>query len=130
MSAICSTYDVPRKGNVDRNKVGHAPRQAEWQTFPARGTWIEMRGVGELSGSPLDVPRKGNVDRNDKLVGMGALEGSTFPARGTWIEITGRARRQVRLIPDVPRKGNVDRNAATKSVNLTSGGRSPQGERG
>ena len=40
---ICAGWvDVPRKGNVDRNTVCRIPMTSATQTFPARGTWIEM----------------------------------------------------------------------------------------
>ena len=45
---ICSTSDVPRKGNVDRNggvRAGCA--SIRLRTFPARGTWIEMQKVND-----------------------------------------------------------------------------------
>ena len=35
--------DVPRKGNVDRNPAVPIPPTANMATFPARGTWIEIR---------------------------------------------------------------------------------------
>ena len=59
--------DVPRKGNVDRNR----PRACS------------------SSASP-DVPRKGNVDRNITREGIDLTDSMTFPARGTWIEIACR----------------------------------------
>ena len=84
-------------------------------TFPARGTWIEIR-LSPLPPTPrVDVPRKGNVDRNvtdnlptilqsgdvprkgnvDRNLACRARPWArlrTFPARGTWIEIGRRAR--------------------------------------
>ena len=57
------------------------------ETFPARGTWIEMMNLLYMLIRILDVPRKGNVDRNDKR-GCGKWQKPvTFPARGTWIEM-------------------------------------------
>ena len=56
-------------------------------TFPARGTWIEIRMAGT------------------KIVRFH----ETFPARGTWIEIR-RPGASCGRASDVPRKGNVDRN--------------------
>ena len=100
--------DVPRKGNVDRNiaqDVEQAMQAAG--TFPARGTWIEMRR-----------------NRRDKQDGT-----RTFPARGTWIEI-GKVKCQRESYTDVPRKGNVDRNTNTSVQNSAWTRRSPQGERG
>ena len=41
-------------------------------TFPARGTWIEMRKSGKEAATTWDVPRKGNVDRNIKSECPGA----------------------------------------------------------
>ena len=102
--------DVPRKGNVDRNVPIHYTRLDRIQTFPARGTWIEMsrrcaarvlplstfpaRGTWiEITlallqpAKPLDVPRKGNVDRNINSSEENKYDFATFPARGTWIEI-------------------------------------------
>ena len=106
---MSGSADVPRKGNVDRNvRQGGGGGWVD-QTFPARGTWIEIRCVGRCGLARVDVPRKGNVDRNGRI--LSALHGrvGTFPARGTWIEI--RVGDVLRLtFPDVPRKGNVDRN--------------------
>ena len=56
-------------------------------TFPARGTWIEIK-MRRATSYPF----------------------ATFPARGTWIEIIiGDVGGE--NVVDVPRKGNVDRNA-------------------
>ena len=35
-------FDVPRKGNVDRNADEMGTVERQLKTFPARGTWIEM----------------------------------------------------------------------------------------
>ena len=35
--------DVPRKGNVDRNAEPAEDAKSGVMTFPARGTWIEIR---------------------------------------------------------------------------------------
>ena len=56
--------DVPRKGNVDRNFLRRGTEIPAKETFPARGTWIEMRKSGKEAATTWDVPRKGNVDRN------------------------------------------------------------------
>ena len=66
-SIIGLCFDVPRKGNVDRNLAFPGALRRAGKTFPARGTWIEI-------GSPVGRPW---VSRE------------TFPARGTWIEIWG-----------------------------------------
>ena len=55
---------VPRKGDVDRNKLRLDSVQDHGQSSPARGTWIEM-----------SVIRAANIVR------------PSSPARGTWIEI-------------------------------------------
>ena len=34
--------DVPRKGNVDRNSNTKVAADGKCETFPARGTWIEI----------------------------------------------------------------------------------------
>ena len=84
-STTCS--DVPRKGNVDRNQIVAEHAETVLATFPARGTWIEIRQRRSAHGVHCDVPRKGNVDRNIRVAGA--------------------------VVPnaeDVPRKGNVDRN--------------------
>ena len=80
--------DVPRKGNVDRNFADPAIKRRQAATFPARGTWIEMRPAKRSWNRLLDVPRKGNVDRNDHNAGFEGEHRMTFPARGTWIEIS------------------------------------------
>ena len=79
--------DVPRKGNVDRNTPETLPSRYLRTTFPARGTWIE---IVFMCCAPDGVRE-------------------TFPARGTWIEISFRFA-TLRGVWDVPRKGNVDRN--------------------
>ena len=65
--------DVPRKGNVDRNR--HIETAAK--------------------DGNLDVPRKGNVDRNMTDIQNTTSSARTFPARGTWIEILPDARASV-----------------------------------
>ena len=37
-----SDFDVPRKGNVDRNDTYNGFVVLTVATFPARGTWIEI----------------------------------------------------------------------------------------
>ena len=66
MAYIAST-DVPRKGNVDRNVCDSVPSANISVTFPARGTWIEMRRRKPKILAWTDVPRKGNVDRNESI---------------------------------------------------------------
>ena len=56
--------DVPRKGNVDRNRIWLVFRVWFIPTFPARGTWIEIVRWVYSPPDVRDVPRKGNVDRN------------------------------------------------------------------
>ena len=124
--------DVPRKGNVDRNYLVHAPwsrstktfpargtwieipcplwRLRRWATFPARGTWIEMLLRHLFLIAQCDVPRKGNVDRNGSSSRSSKCVSETFPARGTWIEIYLPPSPDRAKLRDVPRKGNVDRN--------------------
>ena len=60
--------DVPRKGNVDRNSIVNGYLEVSIRTFPARGTWIEIKPLKKLAEIGLDVPRKGNVDRNLRFV--------------------------------------------------------------
>ena len=62
--------DVPRKGNVDRNKA------------------VELNHL-----THCDVPRKGNVDRNSTGSYCAGFGSRTFPARGTWIEISRALRK-------------------------------------
>ena len=103
--------DVPRKGNVDRNLETLKVMRKAWETFPARGTWIEIPEVRNSPKTSLDVPRKGNVDRNDEILKNVALRlAATFPARGTWIEMKYMMIISCMETVDVPRKGNVDRN--------------------
>ena len=61
---VVDVGDVPRKGNVDRNYDGRQPELERGETFPARGTWIEMLCAINADFKQADVPRKGNVDRN------------------------------------------------------------------
>ena len=123
-------YDVPRKGNVDRNTGlangtttinGTFPARGTWieipiyttatrggcWTFPARGTWIEIPAITIRRLRRTDVPRKGNVDRNSTADAVSGL-----------------------YSPDVPRKGNVDRNVRRAGGARLGSRRSPQGERG
>ena len=67
MGALEGT-DVPRKGNVDRNVSNREGLRGVAETFPARGTWIEITTRREVNTRRWhDVPRKGNVDRNGTL---------------------------------------------------------------
>ena len=42
ISTKTGALDVPRKGNVDRNVFPTMKEQIDRETFPARGTWIEI----------------------------------------------------------------------------------------
>ena len=102
-------YDVPRKGNVDRNcEPGLYADRATAVDVPRKGN--VDRNEARPSGTPRkrDVPRKGNVDRNFRRAAARRKSDKTFPARGTWIEI----RKTGSLTRLWPRR------------------RSPQGERG
>ena len=55
-----------------------------FESFPARGTWIEIRAGSD-----------------------GAADAESFPARGTWIEMPSDAPAAL-ASSVVPRKGNVD----------------------
>ena len=55
---------VPRKGDVDRNRLLTQPPDIWQPSSPARGTWIEIM-VNFTQVHITDVvPRKGDVDRN------------------------------------------------------------------
>ena len=64
MSQGYSRNVVPRTGYVDRNMNNSRSYAASAMSYPARGTWIEIRAPGDISSAARVVPRTGYVDRN------------------------------------------------------------------
>ena len=57
---------VPRTGYVDRNEKSYNRSTISRRSYPARGTWIEMRIDDVVAQLRTVVPRTGYVDRNAK----------------------------------------------------------------
>ena len=81
MSAV-----VPRKGDVDRNKL--------WCAYSPAGLVVPRKGDVDRNHElrlafrfrPV-VPRKGDVDRNRMCLTWCTICAASSPARGTWIEM-------------------------------------------
>ena len=101
---------VPRKGDVDRNRLPELADLGRLAVVPRKGDVDRNKNFKpEVRDWFKVVPRKGDVDRNrsPQLADLGRLASS--PARGTWIEMPSSLLSQPSKIV-VPRKGDVDRN--------------------
>ena len=97
---------VPRTGYVDRNDEPGGNWADKDESYPARGTWIEMQDRFGVDVDYKVVPRTGYVDRN----------------------IVGKTNRSFPRV--VPRTGYVDRNTTPRSKRSRRRCRTPHGVRG
>ena len=142
---------VPRTGYVDRNVHEESRCLRPHESYPARGTWIEIRLAAHIGAGRAVVPRTGYVDRNNEENVWNELGFRSYPARGTWIEISRHLGHSpltksypargtwIEILLDkvdalyndvVPRTGYVDRNAHHERNSSQLSRRTPHGVRG
>ena len=103
---------------MDRNIAPVIGGREAYQTFPARGTWIEIRPRANTVRGLFDVPRKGNVDRNLATSASDTLYPVDVPRKGNVDRNFDSIFNFLIDFNDVPRKGNVDRNPSRYSSPL------------